>query len=106
THLLVCPATSRQSFILARLLFHRWRAQVSNPRRVLSAQAKEEFHVRQVCCPFVIGKTLEEDFAVPLRANAIIQQHQHAAVFERTDETSEPLLESDDCGRNLIVKEG
>src|SRR5262249_10180958 len=51
----------------------------------------------------VIGQAIEKDLAITLLGDAIIQQHQHAAVPFGPDQPSRSLLQRDTSVRDLVV---
>src|SRR5437667_10810310 len=51
----------------------------------------------------VIGQAVEEDLAVSLLRNSIVQQNQRAAVGAAADQASEALLERDGGMRSLVI---
>src|SRR5207253_5834300 len=69
-------------------------------------ESEELFYLCKVSGARIIRKTFEENPAVRLLQNAIVEQGQQAAVVERTNEASKPLLQSNDGSGHLILIEG
>ena len=53
----------------------------------------------------VIGKAGQKQFAIPFGPQAAVEDGENTAVCTRTDQASEPLLQAQYCGRNLVVRE-
>jgi len=68
--------------------------------------AEELFDFADVGGAGVGGKALDEDLAVLLFENAIVEQNEEAAVIERADQASEALLEGDDGSGDRVIEEG
>src|SRR4051812_41169350 len=68
--------------------------------------AEEELHILDVRRAPIRRQALDEYFAIPLGADAVVEQYHHPAVFQRADQPPEALLQGDHRRRNLIVKEG
>ena len=68
--------------------------------------AEELFDFADVRGAGVGGKALDEDLAVLLFENAIVEQNEEAAVIERADQASEALLEGDDGSGDRVIEEG
>ncbi len=69
------------------------------------SRSEEALNHSHIGRPLVARETLHEDAAVLFFQDAVVEQHEQAAVVKRTDEASEALLQGDDCGGHLILKE-
>src|ERR1035437_40699 len=68
--------------------------------------SKKLLHIRNGCCHAIGREAGEECLAVSLPCDAGVEEDQHAAIFERTDEAAKALLEGENSRRNLVVEEG
>src|ERR1035437_4844099 len=67
---------------------------------------KKRFHIRNRCRHAIRRQAGEECLAVSLPGDAGVEENQHAAIFERTDEAAKALFESENSRGNLVVEEG
>src|SRR5271155_1060146 len=67
---------------------------------------EERFDRSDVLRDTVRRQALDKDASVALPLDARIEQHEYAAVFERTNETAKALFERDDGRGYLIFEEG
>src|ERR1017187_9713453 len=69
------------------------------------ALLKELLHIRDGGGDAVRRQALEKGLPVTLARDARVEQHQHTAIFKRTDEPAEALLQGEDGGGDLVVEE-
>src|SRR5947208_5462834 len=59
------------------------------PRRSKLLRTKELFYMAEVSCPLITRQTFHEHAPISFLEDAIVEQHQQAAIVQRADKPSE-----------------
>src|SRR6266478_1089845 len=72
----------------------------------LSTEAEKLLHLLDVGGSSVSWQAFYEHFSVLLLQNAVVQQHQQAAIMQRPDQASETLFQGNHSRGHLVLKKG